>query len=133
MQHQNKDQAEQLIAEVLAAACLVIENDACSIKDRSLARRLLPDAEEALRLLQISVYSQPGAREFLLPTAEDHRPAPGSKRRIVMRKRGRQVVLDIARLKAHGAFMTIGGWCKSALRSNLLRAFRILGHPDFVD
>lgn len=130
MPHQNKDQAEQLIAEVLAAACLVIENDACPTKDRSLARRILPDAEEALRLLRICVCSQSGAQEFVLPTAEDHRPAPGGSRMIVMRKRGRQVVLDQAKLKSHGESMTMGRWCKSALRSNLMRAFRILGHPQ---
>ncbi|WP_372028384.1 hypothetical protein [Pseudomonas kurunegalensis] len=131
MQHQNKDQAEQLIAEVLVAACLVIENDSCSMKDRNLARRILPDAQEALRLLQIGVYSQAGDLEFVLPTAESHRQVPGGKRRFVMKKRGRQVVLDTARLKSHGAFMTMGSWCKSALRTNLLRAFKILGHPEF--
>ncbi|WP_264317318.1 MULTISPECIES: hypothetical protein [Pseudomonas] len=85
MQHQNKDQAEQLIAEVLVAACLVIENDACSMKDRNLARRILPDAQEALRLLQIGVYSQAGDLEFVLPTAEGHSQAPGGKRRFVMK------------------------------------------------
>lgn len=131
MQHQNKDQAEQLIAEVLAAACLVIEDDACSTADRNLARRILPDAQETLRLLHICVYSQAGGREFVLPTAEDNRLAPGGSRRIVMRKRGRQVVLDLARLKSHGGFMTMGGWGQSSLRSNLRRAFQILGYPGF--
>lgn len=129
MQHQNLDQAEQLIAEVLGAACLVIESDAGSSKDRSLARLLLLSASEALRSRQISVHSQAGSgREIQLPNADNGSLYPGGVRTIVMRKRGRQVELDPARLRSHGTLITVDRWCSSALRSNLEKAFRRVGY-----
>ena len=131
MQHQNKDQAEQLVAEVLAAACLVIEKESGSAKDRSVIRHLLRCAFDALRSRHISVHSQVGVLEFQLPSDGAAIADAGTGQRIVMRKRGRQVVLDRARLQSHASLMTMGRWCKSALRSNLLRAFKILGHHEF--
>ena len=131
MQHQNKDQAEQLIAEVLAAACLVIENDARSAKDQSLARRLLSGAQDALHSRQISVLSQAGGRESELLASEVKHPDARKNRKIVMRRRGRLVVLDLTRLTSFGSLMTMEAWCKSALSRNLSRAFKILGHPEY--
>lgn len=131
MPNQNRDQAEQLVAEVLAAACLAIENDAGSANDRNVIRHLLRCAFEALRSRHISVHSQVGVLEFQLPSDRVAIADPGAGWRVVMRTRGRQVVLDRARLQSHCAFMTMGRWCRSALRSNLQRAFRILGHPEF--
>jgi len=131
MRHQNQDQAEQLIAEVFAAACLVIGSDAGSSKDRGLARRLLRTAYEALRSRQITVHSQAGsARETQLPNADDGSLHLAAESRIVMRKRGRQVELDAARLRSHGALITVGRWCKSALRSNLEKAFKRVGYLE---
>lgn len=131
MQHQNKDQAEHLVAEVLAAACLVIENDAGNAKHRGVVRRILHCAFEALRSRHISVLSQTGNLEIVLPGDPSDGQSSGLGRRIVMRKRGRHVLLDPARLKSHATFMSVDVWCKSALRSNLQRAFKILGHPEF--
>ncbi|NIE77315.1 hypothetical protein F3J45_23040 [Pantoea sp. Ap-967] len=131
MPNQNKEQAEQLIAEVLAAACLVVERDIGSAKDRSLAQRVLQCAQQALHIQKISVYSQAGtAPEIELPGAKRLNPTPTEARQFVMRKRGRQVVLDVARLRSYGTLINVGRWCKSALRSNLLRAFQILGQPE---
>jgi hypothetical protein len=51
-------------------------------------------------------------------------------RKGVMRRRGRQVVLDLARLRLDSDLMNVGRWCKSAFRRNLLKAFKILGQPE---
>lgn len=131
MPNQNEDQAEQLVAEVLAAACLVMDEDAGSAKERSVIRHILRCAFEALRSRHISVHSQVGVLEFQLSSDRVAIADAGTGWRVVMRKRGRQVVLDRARLQSHCALMTMGRWCRSALRSNLQRAFRILGHPEF--
>lgn len=131
MPNQNRDQAEQLIAEVLAAACLVVESDGGSAKDRSVVRRVLRCTDEALRAQKISVHSQADtAGEFQLPSAAQQGSSAIAVRKVVMRRRGRQVVLDLARLRSHGALINVDRWCKSALRSNLLKALKILGQPE---
>ncbi|MFJ4066222.1 hypothetical protein ACIPW4_13080 [Pseudomonas sp. NPDC089996] len=131
MPNQNRDQAEQIIAEELVAACLVIESGGGSAKDRSLVRRVLQSTAEALRAQKISVHSQADAiSEVQLPSAAQQRSSTLAARKVVMKRRGRQVVLDLARLRSYGALMNVDNWCKSALRSNLLQAFKILGQPE---
>ncbi|MFJ4445084.1 hypothetical protein ACIPZ8_23735 [Pseudomonas sp. NPDC089422] len=69
MQNQNRDQAEQLIAEVLAAAFSMAEEDGGSAEDRSLVRRVLQCTEEVLSAQRISVHSQAGvAGKVRMPT-----------------------------------------------------------------
>lgn len=127
MPNQNRDQAEQLIAEVLAAACLLAKEERGSAKDRSLVLRVMECTELALRTRQISVHGRAGVGgEVLLPTALVN----GSVRSVVMRKRGRQMALDMTRLRSYGALINMAKWCKSALRSNLLKAFKIVGQPE---
>jgi len=130
MPNQNRDQAEQLIAEVLAAACLVVESDGGSAKDRCLVRRVLRCTDDVLRAQKITVHSQADARDLQLPSAAQQGYSALAVRKVVMRRRGRQVVLDLARLRSYRDLMNVGRWCKSALRSNLLKAFKILGQPE---
>ncbi|WP_409322640.1 hypothetical protein [Pseudomonas putida] len=61
MPNQNNDQAEQLIAEVLAAACLLTESERGATKDRNVVQGVLQCTYEALRNQKIFVYSQAGA------------------------------------------------------------------------
>ncbi|MGJ7547644.1 hypothetical protein [Pseudomonas alloputida] len=131
MPGQNKDQAELLIAEVLAAACLVAEGNAASKQDRHLVRRLRQQADEALCLQQISVYAQVGAiQEMQFTSADDHDFDLVDLRKIVMRKRGRQVVLDLTRLRSFAGILRVDKWASSALRTNLSKAFKLLGQPE---
>lgn len=131
MSRQNRDQAELLLAEVLAAACLAAVGNAGSKQDRLLIRRVRQQADEALCLRQISVYAQVGAiREMQLTSAEVHDFDLDGLRYVVMRKRGQQVVLDLARLRAYEGILRVDKWAGSALRTNLLKAFKILGQPE---
>lgn len=120
MSRQNRDQAELLLAEVLAAACLAAEGNAGSKQDRHLIRRVRRQADEALCLRQISVYAQVGAiREMQLMSAEVHEFDLDGLRYVVMRKRGQQVVLDLTRLRSYEGILRVKKWARSALRTNL--------------
>ncbi|MFK5664341.1 hypothetical protein ACI2OW_00300 [Pseudomonas shirazica] len=131
MQRQNVEQAEQLVAEVLVAACLAAAADEGSAKERRVVRELLRCAFDTLCARRISVHAQVGGREVKLPCAQDGSVVKEQLAKFLMRKRGRQVVLDRARLQSHATLLTIGEWCRSALRSNLRKAFKILGHTEF--
>ena len=131
MSRQNRDQAELLLAEVLAAACLAAEGNAGSKQDRHLIRRVRQQADEALCLRQISVYAQVGAiREMQLTSAQVHDFDLDGLRNVVMRKRGQQVVFDLTRLRSYEGILRVDKWARSALRINLLKAFKILGQPE---
>ncbi|MEO9241370.1 hypothetical protein [Pseudomonas inefficax] len=130
MQRQNVEQAEQLAAEVLVAACLAAADEA-SANERSVVRELLRCAFETLCARRISVHAQVGGREVKLPCAQDGSVVEEHLAKFLMRKRGRQVMLDRARLQSHATLLAMGEWCRSALRSNLRKAFKILGHTEF--
>lgn len=130
MQRQNVEQAEQLVAEVLVAACLAAADEG-SAKERRVVRELLRCAFETLCARRISVHAQVGEREVKLPCAQDGSVVKEHLAKFLMRKRGRQVVLDRARLQSHATLLAMGEWCRSALRSNLRKAFKILGHTEF--
>lgn len=81
-------------------------------------------------LQQISVYAQVGAiQEMQFTRAEDHDFDLDDLRKIVMRKRGRQVVLDLTRLRSFAEILRVDKWARSALRTNLSKAFKHLGQP----
>lgn len=133
MPRQNRDQAELLLAEVLAAACLAAEGNTGSKQDRHLVRRVRQQADEALCLRQISVYAQVGAiREMQLTSTEVHDFALDDLQKVVMKKRGQQVVLDLTRLRSYEKIFRVDKWARSALRTNFLKAFKILGQPELV-
>jgi len=67
MQRQNVEQAEQLVAEVLVAACLAVGPDEGSAKDRRVVRELLRCAFEALCAKQITVHAQMGGEQSSYP------------------------------------------------------------------
>lgn len=131
MQRQNVEQAERLVAEVLVAACLAVGPDEGSAKDRRVVRELLRCAFEALCARQITVHAQVGGRAVKLPCAQDGCVVKEHLATFLMTKRGRQVVLDQARLQSHATLLTMEEWCRSALKSNLRKAFKILGHTEF--
>lgn len=131
MQRQNVEQAEQLVAEVLVAACLAAAADEASANECSVVRELLRCAFETLCARRISVHAQVEGWEVKLPCAQDGSVVKEQPAKFLMRKRGRQVVLDRARLQSHATLLAMGEWCRSALRSNLRKAFKILGHTEF--
>ena len=58
MQRQNVEQAEQLVTDVLVAACLAAAADEASANERSVVRELLRCAIETLCARRISVHAQ---------------------------------------------------------------------------
>ncbi|OUS84351.1 hypothetical protein CBP05_08685 [Pseudomonas putida] len=80
MQRQNVEQAEQLVAEVLVAACLAAAADEGSAKERRVVRELLHCAFDTLCARRISVHAQVGGGKSSCPVPRTEASSKSNQR-----------------------------------------------------
>jgi len=126
----DNDGALWLIAQVLSAACLSMEEGmtAPNNRDLPLARELAANCGDVLKKHAIAVFAitETGSK-VQLPASHDVTRGREHFSKIVAERSGSQSEIDTGTIKMHSTQFEPGIWERSELSQALAKAFRLVG------